>query len=61
MKKMVGKKVTINIPNKNSRFHNKKGTIKYKSDIGGRWFVHLEGDKRGVDTEFCNDEIILSR
>lgn len=41
-----------------SQFHGRIGRIAYRSDLPKRWFVHIEGDPRGTDTEFCEDEIL---
>jgi hypothetical protein len=56
-----GDRVEINIPETpkhgKSQFHKRNGTLAYRSDIGGRWFVQLDGDKEGDCVEFLPSEM----
>ena len=40
-----------------SQFHGRRGIVAYRSDIGKRLFVHLDGDKKGIDVEFFPSEL----
>ena len=61
MKKMIGRRVTIKIDHFQSRFNGKKGTVKYKSDLNGKWFVHLDGDPKGNEVEFSRNEMVIQK
>jgi len=41
-----------------SQFHSRKGTVAYRTpNNSSRYFVHLDGDPSGIDTEFLRSEL----
>jgi hypothetical protein len=52
----VGDRVEVRV--KAGTFNGRSGVIAYASDIHGRWFVQLDGDKKGDCVEFMPKELV---
>ena len=58
-----GQRVRVELPatadRGESQFHGKQGILAYRSDIGKRWFVNLDGDRKDFAVEFMPSELVL--
>ena len=57
-----GDRIKVFLPETEDRgqslFHRRKGIITYRNrDNSSRYFVHLQGDAIGIDTEFMRSEL----